>query len=294
MQNFELVVVSHLSQFDGKKFKPYYLDGIDNIGVFGDEPFELQFRNHTGQRVQTRLSLDGTDVATGKQAHTNTSTDGMWIVEAYGTLSLKAWVETTERGRSFVFSKESNSVALHTHGDMSNKGIIAAAVFTEGYVTPPSRFDYQGPYFQLGGNYGSYTSGNGSYGGGSYTKGRRSAMDRSVTKSCSIGDKSLESFTADSDMLDAAPAVGAGVEVMQKIGTAAGLIQPRLDRIIRMRYMWWDNLEEKLAKNGYARPSDNHPSGFPGDRERPMANLGSTPTIGSNRPAPRVEIHRFA
>ena len=45
------------------------------------------------------------------------------------TLSLKAWPENSKSGASFVFTSAQNSVALHTHGDLSSRGIIAAAVF---------------------------------------------------------------------------------------------------------------------------------------------------------------------
>lgn len=268
--SFELEIISHLPQFNGKTLKPWFVDGIDTIGVWGDEPFELVFRNRTSEKVQVRLSVDGTDVLTAKKAHTDTSNDGMWVVNAYGTMSLKAWPETTERGRAFVFGKESDSVAAHTHGDLSNKGIIAAAVFTEAYK--PYVPSYDRIKYTLGGPY-------------AYNSGTTKGMSVNSTRRRLSEEKCIEV---------AAPAVGAGQEMFQKIGTAQGLVQPVLNRVVRTRYIWWDDLEAKLLKQGFVRPGDGHPTGFPGDRERPLANLGTTPTMGQAVSRPPVQIQRFA
>src|SRR6185369_478364 len=74
-------------------------------------------------------------VLTGKPGDTEVSKD-MWVVNGYGTLTLKAWPETNNGGAGFVFTSADKSVAVHTHGDLSSRGIIAAAVFTEGHVEP--------------------------------------------------------------------------------------------------------------------------------------------------------------
>ncbi|HVI40115.1 MAG TPA: hypothetical protein VM577_05605 [Anaerovoracaceae bacterium] len=279
--SYELQIVSQLPQFNGKALKPWFVDGIDTIGVWGDEPFELVFKNRTNEKVQVRLSVDGTDVLTAKKAHTGPEGDGMWVVNAWGSMSLKAWPETTERGRAFVFGKESNSVAAHTHGDLSSKGIIAAAVFTEGYKPRSDVYRFQtlggGDYFNSGGGM--------SYNSGGHSKGIQNRRSRG----------GLESLNDVSDAMPAAaPAVGAGQEMMQKISTAQGLVQPILNRVVRTRYIWWDDLEAKLLKQGFVRPGDGHPTGFPGDREKPLANLGSTPTMGKAPSRPPVQIYRFA
>ena len=134
--NYTLEIVSHHDKFRNKPLRQYYVDGINTVGAWGDEPFEVRFRNNTWQKVQVKLSLDGTDILTGKPADTEVSKD-MWVVNGNSTLSLKAWPEDHNGGAAFIFTSAEKSVAVHTHGDLSSRGIIAAAVFTEGHVEPP-------------------------------------------------------------------------------------------------------------------------------------------------------------
>ena len=132
--NYSLEVISHHPQFKNKNLRKYYVDGIDTVGAWGDEPFEIKFTNHSWQKVQVKISLDGTDVLSGATA--NTSVDNnMWVVNAYGTMTLKAWPETAQGGAAFVFTSANNSVAVHTHGDLSARGIIAVAVTADEVVT---------------------------------------------------------------------------------------------------------------------------------------------------------------
>ena len=295
--SFELEVVSHLPQFDGKVLKPWFLDGIDTVGVWGEEPFELRFRNKTGQKIQVRLSVDGTDVLTGKKAHTNTDNEGMWVVDAWGSMSLKAWPETNQKGRSFMFGKTGDSVAAHTHGDLSSKGIIAAAVFTEAYKPyVPSYTRFREDYWNGGfGGGGRFLGGNAIPGvyGEVKTKGYVDMAPRGGgTLSAGIGDYAAPAGSSETFNLISDPAVGAGQEIQQAIGKAQGLVTPKLDRIVRVRYLWWDDVEARLVKHGFVK--DGHPSGFPGNREERLANLGSTPTMGGVSKRPPVQIQRFA
>lgn len=62
--SYELDIISRHTKFDGKTLTKHHVDGIDTIGVWGEEPFEIVFRNNTHEKVQVRLSLDGTDVLT--------------------------------------------------------------------------------------------------------------------------------------------------------------------------------------------------------------------------------------
>jgi hypothetical protein len=65
-----------------------------------------------------KLSLDGTDILTGKPADTQVSKD-MWVVDGMKSISLKAWPEDNNGGAAFIFTSANNSVAVHTHGDLS-------------------------------------------------------------------------------------------------------------------------------------------------------------------------------
>ncbi len=266
--NYTLEIISHHPQFKNKNLRQYYVDGINTVGAWGDEPFEIRFKNNTYQKIQVKLSLDGTDILAGTTA-TIDATKNMWVVNGYGTLNLKAWPETNNGGASFIFTSANNSVAAHTHGDMSSRGIIAAAVYVEGQVQPVylPRID---PYYRNWDlTYPTYigkTTFSSNYGG---APGQFNLSD-SVVASNSLNSevKSLESLAS----------VGAGQHVDQKITYVSGLIKPVFSETIRVRYLWWDDLQSKLREYNVPAP---HASGFPGDRNQNIMSLGNTPRIES-------------
>jgi hypothetical protein len=309
--NYTLEVISHHPQFDNKNLRKYYVDGIETVGAWGNEPFEIRFKNNTWQKIQVKLSVDGTDVFTGKPADTNVS-DKMWVVNGYDTLSLKAWPENNSGGAGFVFTSANNSVAVHTHGNLSSRGIIAAAVFVEGHVEPvrvdPYPYTYPNIYtypysaypYTISGTPISITSPTwmvynnvnttgftgsscvlnsvNSVGYNSADSSVYSAsMDAMPTASVPMSDASKVSARSrqTSKSLGSLVAVGAGQHVDQHITYVAGLIKPVFTETVRVRYLWWDDLVAALQKNNVAEP---HASGFPGDNQRNI-NLGSTPRL---------------
>lgn len=282
--NYSIEIISHHPKFENKSLKKYNVDGIETVGAWGDEPFEIRFKNNTWQKVQVKLSLDGTDILTGDKANTEVSSD-MWVVNGYGTLALKAWPETRNGGSRFVFTGAANSVAVHTHGDLSSRGIIAAAVYTEGHVEP-FRLTFNGSF-----NSSDYYTNNRGL------SGRRSRIG-DVSKGGDLRSETIcdsgASYSASLDCLDIAPAasknleslvaIGAGEHVTQKIVNVVGLIKPMLAETVRVKYLWWDDLVSKLKENNVAEP---HPSGFPGDKTQSIMSIGNTPKVGSfKRSAP--------
>ena len=315
-QSYELNIVSHHPKFSNKPLRKYYVDGIETVGAWGDEPFEVRFKNNTWQKVQVKLSLDGTDILTGKPADTEISKD-MWVVGPYATLSLQAWPEDHNGGAAFVFTSAEKSVALHTHGDLSSRGIIAAAVFTEGHVEPSPPVIYQNhcnyPYYGYpnywtpisisSGTIASYnTSGNvgSSLGGGgtfsscsnSISSAGQNACSDSVMYSAAVPAAAAgsPSDTRERSTLESLVSVGAGEHVDQHISYVAGLIKPVFSDTVRVKYVWWDTLVEKLKSNNVPLP---HASGFPGDKKKGI-DLGSTPRVGNKQPAARRIEENYA
>lgn len=288
--NYTLEIISHHPKFNNRSLRKYYVDGIETVGAWGDEPFEIRFKNNTWQKVQVKITLDGTDVLTGKPGDTEVSKD-MWVVNGYGTLNLKAWPEDNNGGASFIFTSANNSVAVHTHGDLSSRGIIAAAVFTEGHVEP-IRINY--PIYEThnhyhydinrckgmgGGYYGSggitYTSGN----TGGLIGGTLSTNSITCNNVAPAASDCLYSEVSDSDArgLESLVSVGAGQHVDQKITYVTGLIKPVFTETVRVKYLWWDDLQDKLRSQNRPQP---HASGFPGDHNRKNIDLKCTPRIG--------------
>jgi hypothetical protein len=280
MENYSLEVVSHLKEFAGSKLKKYHVDGIDTIGVYGDEPFELIFKNHTNSSVQIKVSIDGVDIQTGEKASTNNrgpffQVPGKTYLTSYGSISLKAWPENKNGGAAFVFTSAGNSVALHTTGDISHKGIIAVAVYEEKHQYT---YDYgswiKNPPFDISSRFErdfirkSFTS---DYSFGTYNK---CIGSNKMSYSASTADSREPLLENNSSVINSA-AVGAGQYVEQKLNTVSGFKKPELCDTVRLRYLWWDDLKVKAEKINRDLP---HPTGFPMDKSFGI-NLKNTPKL---------------
>lgn len=281
-QKYSLEVISHHPKFKNKNLRKYYVDGIETVGAWGDEPFEVVFKNHSRNKVQVKLSIDGTDILTGKPATTDLGSD-MWVVNGYDSLSLKAWPETNNGGAQLVFTSATNSVALHTHGDLSSRGIIAAAVYEETHVEKPV-MRTKDVYFPVYPTYPSYPI---VFGDRGYFEDTvitcNNTFDNDATNTSfsanSIQEQSVKMKDCTRGLeLESLVAVGAGQHVDQKITNVAGLIKPMFTETVRVKYMWWDDLVSKLRTHNVPAP---HPSGFPGDQKKTNINLGDTPRVGS-------------
>lgn len=324
-QPYELNIISHLKElkeFDNKLFKKHHVQGIDTIGVFGEEPFSVIFKNNTANKVQVKISIDGTDTITGDLADTNVSKD-MWVVDPYSLLVLKAWKETDAGGAQFIFSNANNSVAVHTHGNTSNQGIIAAAVFVESHVPEtnlqapivyhyyPTYYPYGYPYYYYGSPYWwnnsstftltgeaflnnqSYGSGYINGGGGTYSSSSNAiptTSNGSATYSSCMGVLSNGTFSSEHGNLGSVAynnqvGVGCGEYVNQEVKYVAGLIKPSFTETLRVKYMWWDDLVSALQQE--ANKPAQQPSGFPADQPRGI-NLKNTPRIGKIDSPPKA------
>jgi hypothetical protein len=264
MSKYSLEIISKDRKNDGEVFQSYRLDGKETIGVSKREPFAIRFKNHTWSRVQLRLSVDGTDILTGDPA--STSPRGkMWVVESRGEVELNAWPENNRGGARFVFGDSEKGVAANTHGDTSGVGLIAAAVFSEGYkeIFSPEIFSPM------------WSTRDVRLGGKSDRRFRSRNVDFSADTKCAAMPESINligecrEYGLDADALEEGPAVGAGEYVNQAISKTAGLRSPELDQVLEVKYEWWDKLRRKL---GRYRGRD----AFPGDNDQNI-NLRGVP-----------------
>lgn len=254
-KQYELEVKSN-----DKTYKQYNVGDDLFIGVGKDEEFEVVFKNNTSNSVQVRLSLDGTDLLSGSLASTDAKGE-MWYVGARDKLVLKAWPESSSGGAKFIFSDSKKSVAAHTHGKMSGRGLIAAAVYTE--------------------KHGYTVVWNGNV-GGSVLRSKSLEMPKTEIL-CSVQDVSDTYDTSSSK-----PGIGASEYTEQKLTKVAGLREPLLNQVLYLHYDWWDNLKKQL------KPTKQMQA-FPGDDNFVGIDLKKTPRktkTGSKTPK-KAQLERF-
>lgn len=260
---YDLEIVSAES---GKKYKKHDIDGLRTIGVYENEPFKIRFRNNTGKKVQVRVSVDGTDVLTGEEAHTRI--DGrMWVVQAYETLELKAWPEDNDGGAEFLFGRTANSVAANTHGNLQGKGLIAVAVFED---KPIARTWFNNDVRVMDDSFSFNDTLIGAHNRYKSSDVRSKGLTRSY--SSLSAEPVPAAAAADLDSLEEGPAVGAGDYQQQKITKAAGLFNPVFAETVTVKYEWWTSLRSKLRQN---QPPVK--TAFPGDQKN--IDLGRTPRL---------------
>jgi len=294
---YDLQVCSLGKDSSGRVFKRYLLGGTPTMGVVAGEPYEVRFYNKTSATVQVRLTIDGTDILTGEKG--KTSPEGkMWVVRPYGNLILKAWPEDRNGGAEFVFVDDAGkTVAAHTHGDTSHRGVIAAAVFTEGYTPPPvvlnpiwwpaqaiypSYPSYPGDFVIGGGGWrGSSVGCDTLYGSGGYASAPYPTTMCSNEASIRTNSSAPTPTSVNCSVPFQSAGTGAGERVAQHIADTTGLVQPVLAQVLKLRYMLWNNLEAALRAAGNVQEfkgfvQEEVPSGFPGDPFQGI-NLKSTP-----------------
>jgi hypothetical protein len=287
-EDYILDIVSLDKNIEGKPLKKYAIENTDFIGVYENEPFEIVFKNNTHKKVQVIISVDGTDVLSGKLASTEPNAR-MLLVNSYGSLKLQAWPETNSGGARFVFTNTDNSVASNTHGNLSSKGIIAVAVFEEGYV-PSYNIWGNHPHpsavgsGQLYGSGGLYSNNlDKSFSNYSYNTDQKINLDSGQYSSNQINLISESDSRASNpkyNKIEQSASVGAGEYVQQTLTTVAGLTQPKLATTIRVKYEWWSSLRSKLRKIGVEQTGLQSTNGFPGDKKN--IDLAKTPRIKSS------------
>jgi hypothetical protein len=311
-QDFDVKIVSNHKDSDGKAIRQYSVDGIQTIGVVENEPFQIHFTNRSNEDVSVIVSLDGISVLSGKPADLDPDTL-KWFVRRGSTLHLRAWHETAQGGARLVFTGEDKSVALHTSGDTSHKGIIAFAVFME--ETAPNHsfntiaYNNSSHEFRRAKGHdvikGYVPLSKDSAGSVSNTFGYNTIgeVPTEVAACVASEETSVYSFDLDrersvedksfvGDSVRKSAAIGAGEYTEQKTHTVKGLEKPTLNSILRMRYMFWDELEPKLQAEKARFAEDKFPSGFPAETSKKFADLTNVPRVVSESAEKKPEFTR--
>lgn len=129
MQNnqFELAVAIPR---DGRsvKIREYGRNNLTFVEGRRGQPYSIQFRNNSPNRVMAIISVDGVDVVDGKPA---TAESRGYVVEGYASAEIKGWRTSTSEVRQFYFEDKQGSYSAGTTGETTNCGIIEIKVFSE-------------------------------------------------------------------------------------------------------------------------------------------------------------------
>jgi hypothetical protein len=95
--------------------------------------FAIRIRNHSGDRVEAVVSVDGLSIVNGKPA--SEASQG-FLIEPHGMTTIPGWMLDHDTAAKFVFSGKNTSYAEQVTGSNANTGVIGVMVFDEKPVRP--------------------------------------------------------------------------------------------------------------------------------------------------------------
>lgn len=113
---------------DGGRLNEYAARGRRYIEALENAEYELRIHNPLGTRVAVALSVDGLNTIDAR--HTSAWDAHKWVIEPYGTISVRGWQMSSENARRFYFTTERDSYAAKL-GQSANLGVISAVFFRE-------------------------------------------------------------------------------------------------------------------------------------------------------------------
>jgi hypothetical protein len=113
---------------DGRTLTEYPARGRRYIEALENAEYEVRIHNPTGSRVAVALAVDGLNSIDAR--HTSAWEAHKWVIEPYGTISVRGWQMSGESARRFYFTTERDSYAAKL-GQASNVGLITAVFFRE-------------------------------------------------------------------------------------------------------------------------------------------------------------------
>ena len=113
---------------DGAPTAEYAARGRRYVEALENAEYELRIHNPTSSRVAVALAVDGLNTIDAR--HTSAWDAHKWVIEPYGTISVRGWQMSSENARRFYFTTERDSYAAKL-GQAANLGVITAVFFRE-------------------------------------------------------------------------------------------------------------------------------------------------------------------
>lgn len=124
---------------NGVPLEEYAARGRRYVEALEGAEYELRIRNPLGVRVAVALSVDGLNTIDARR--TSAFNASKWVIQPYGTITIRGWQMSSERARRFYFTTERESYGAKL-GQTANLGVISAAFFRERQplvIAPPRR-----------------------------------------------------------------------------------------------------------------------------------------------------------
>ena len=113
---------------DGRTLAEYAARGRRYIEALENAEYEVRIHNPYGSRVAVALSVDGLNTIDAR--HTSAWDAHKWVIQPYGTISVRGWQMSSENARRFYFTTERDSYGAKL-GQTANLGVISAVFFRE-------------------------------------------------------------------------------------------------------------------------------------------------------------------
>ncbi|MCU0664205.1 MAG: hypothetical protein MUC50_17990 [Myxococcota bacterium] len=129
-------------EIDGYAAPIYSGDGRSWIeGVYG-RSYAIRVFNHTGERIEAVVSVDGRDVVSGGSGDYRKQRG--YVIDPYGSVLIDGFRQSYQNVAAFYFTAPGDAYASRM-GDSRNLGVIGVAVFRERtpYVPPPPPIAYE-------------------------------------------------------------------------------------------------------------------------------------------------------
>lgn len=130
---------------EGRSLEEYAARGRRYVEALEGAEYEVRIRNPLGVRVAVALSVDGLNTIDARR--TSAMSASKWVIEPYGTITVRGWQMSSERARRFYFTTERDSYGAKL-GQTANLGVISAVFFRERQpvvIAPPPYRPYPMP-----------------------------------------------------------------------------------------------------------------------------------------------------
>lgn len=133
--SLQVLVPSNKNSDQWTPVATYGKDGRTYIYGSDSKVFRLKFINRTARKVLAVFSIDGLSTVDGKAFESKSFPPG-YVVDAYGSVTVKGWSMSNEESAQFIFKDKTDSYAALTgeagsSDSAANCGVIGCLVYSE-------------------------------------------------------------------------------------------------------------------------------------------------------------------